>query len=87
AAFVSFSSDTSRAAFVSFSSDTSRAAFACFSSDSHPPRRTEEEVRQGLLSALTRDPARSRMADLGAAVAAGRLTPEAAAAELLSALS
>lgn len=59
--------------------DARRAAQAC--------HWFEEEVRQGLLSALTRDPARSRMADLGAAVAAGRLTPEAAAAELLSALS
>lgn len=43
----------------------------------------EEEVRQGLLAALTRDPARGRLSDLGAAVEAGRLTPEAAAAEML----
>lgn len=44
----------------------------------------EEEVRQGLLSVLDRDPLRARMARLGEAVAEGRLTPEAAAADLLS---
>lgn len=47
----------------------------------------EEEVRQGLLSVLTRDPVRDRLATLGTAVAAGHLTPEAAAADLLSFLS
>lgn len=46
----------------------------------------EEEVRQGLLAALSRDPARSQMAALGQAVTEGRLTPEAAAAELLAKL-
>lgn len=46
----------------------------------------EEEVRQGLLAALDRDPARSQMARLGEAVTEGRLTPEAAAAELLATL-
>lgn len=44
----------------------------------------EEEVRQGLLSVLTRDPARARMEELGQAVTQGKLTPEAAAAQLLS---
>ena len=44
----------------------------------------EEEVRQGLLSALTRDPARAMLEDLGQAVTAGQLSPEAAAARLLS---
>ncbi len=42
------------------------------------------EVEQGLLAALTRDPARTALADLGSAVAAGSLTPEAAAARLLA---
>ena len=46
----------------------------------------EEEVRQGLLAALTRDPARSRMEELGQAVTQGSLTPEAAAATLLASL-
>jgi len=46
----------------------------------------EEEVRQGLLAVLARDPARGRLADLGAEVEAGRMTPEAAAAKLLHAL-
>jgi len=47
----------------------------------------EEEVRQGLLAALSRDPVRGRMAALGAAVAEGRMTPEAAAADLIASLS
>ena len=42
-----------------------------------------EEVRQGLLSALSREPARGLMADLGDKVARGDATPEAAAAEFL----
>ncbi len=46
-----------------------------------------EEVRQGLLAALTAEPARTLMAALGDAVAAGTLTPEAAAAQLLADLS
>lgn len=46
----------------------------------------EEEVRQGLLAALARQPARDRLARLGDAVAAGQLTPEAAASEMLAAL-
>ncbi|MCE6950098.1 methylmalonyl Co-A mutase-associated GTPase MeaB [Cereibacter sphaeroides] len=47
----------------------------------------EEEVRQGLLSVLTRPgPARDAMARLGEAVTRGGLTPEAAAAELLARL-
>jgi len=46
-----------------------------------------EEVRQGLLAALTVDPARSLMVDLGNAVAAGTLTPETAAARLLAQLA
>jgi len=45
-----------------------------------------EEVRQGLLSVLDRDPARARMARLAARVAAGTISPEAAAAEVLAAL-
>ncbi len=45
-----------------------------------------EEVRQGLLAALSQNPARDRMADLGTAVAQGTLTPEAAAAEMLAGL-
>lgn len=43
----------------------------------------EEEVRQGLLSALSREPQRGLMASLGDRVATGDLTPEAAAAEML----
>ena len=46
----------------------------------------EEEVRQGLLSALTREPAKGLMQVMGADVAAGTRTPEAAAAALLAAL-
>ena len=46
----------------------------------------EEEVRQGLLSALTREPATGLMQVMGADVAAGTRTPEAAAAALLAAL-
>jgi LAO/AO transport system kinase len=42
-----------------------------------------EEVRQGLLAALTREPALGLMRSLGDQVAAGTRTPEAAAAELL----
>ncbi|MES2846992.1 MAG: methylmalonyl Co-A mutase-associated GTPase MeaB [Pseudomonadota bacterium] len=45
-----------------------------------------EEVKQGLLSALTKGDAKTRMDDLGAKVAAGDLTPEAAAADMLSTL-
>jgi LAO/AO transport system kinase len=45
-----------------------------------------EEVKQGLLSALTKGDAKIRMDALGAKVAAGDLTPEAAAADMLSAL-
>ncbi|MBN8631914.1 MAG: methylmalonyl Co-A mutase-associated GTPase MeaB, partial [Rhodobacterales bacterium] len=43
----------------------------------------EEEVRQGLLSALAREPQKGLMASLGDRVAQGALTPEAAAAEML----
>ncbi|MFP5479441.1 MAG: methylmalonyl Co-A mutase-associated GTPase MeaB [Alphaproteobacteria bacterium] len=43
----------------------------------------QEEVRQGLLSALTREPQKGLMASLGDHVAQGGLTPEAAAAEML----
>ncbi len=46
----------------------------------------EEEVRQGLLAVLAQGQARGRLADLGAEVEAGRLTPEAAAAEMLRGL-
>ncbi|ODM42602.1 methylmalonyl Co-A mutase-associated GTPase MeaB [Cereibacter johrii] len=47
----------------------------------------EEEVREGLLAVLSRPgPARDRMARLGAAVTRGEITPEAAAAELLTTL-
>ncbi len=46
-----------------------------------------EEVRQGLLAALSRDPAKARMETLGAAVARGEMTPEAAAAAMLASLS
>jgi LAO/AO transport system kinase len=45
-----------------------------------------EEVRQGLLAALTREPAKGLMQRMGAEVAAGTRTPEAAAAALLQAL-
>jgi LAO/AO transport system kinase len=47
----------------------------------------EEEVRQGLLAALTHEPQRGLMAGLGMRVAAGELTPEAAASELLQAMA
>jgi LAO/AO transport system kinase len=43
----------------------------------------EAEVRDGLLSALTREPQRGLMTRLGDRVAAGDLPPEAAAAEML----
>jgi LAO/AO transport system kinase len=43
----------------------------------------EEEVRQGLLSALTREPQKGLMASLSDRVATGALSPEAAAAEML----
>lgn len=46
----------------------------------------EEEVRQGLLAALAREPAKGLMQRIGAEVAAGARTPEAAAAALLQAL-
>lgn len=46
----------------------------------------EEEVRQGLLAALSREPALGLMQRLGTNVAAGRQTPEAAAAEMLALL-
>jgi LAO/AO transport system kinase len=46
----------------------------------------EEEVRQGLLAALTREPQKGLMSSLGARVAAGDLTPEAAAAQMLDLL-
>lgn len=42
-----------------------------------------EEVRQGLLAALTREPAKGLMQSLGDEVAQGARTPEAAAAALL----
>ena len=42
-----------------------------------------EEVRRGLLSVLEREPARGILQSLGADVAAGRLPPEAAAAQFL----
>jgi LAO/AO transport system kinase len=45
-----------------------------------------EEVRRGLLAVLEREPARGLMARLGAEVAQGARTPEAAAAELLALL-
>jgi LAO/AO transport system kinase len=44
----------------------------------------EEEVRQGLLAALTRSPARDQLAALGDRVAKGDLTPEAAATLMLA---
>ena len=43
----------------------------------------EEEVRQGLLAALTREPQRGLMSSLGDRVAGGEIAPEAAAAEML----
>jgi LAO/AO transport system kinase len=46
-----------------------------------------EEVRQGLLAVLDRDPARTRMAALAAEVAQGLRSPEAAAAEMLGRLA
>jgi len=47
----------------------------------------EEEVRAGLMAQLTSDvEMRARMAALGADVGAGRISPDAAAAEVLSAL-
>ena len=45
-----------------------------------------EEVRQGLLAVLDREPAKGAMAALGAKVAAGDLSPEAAALHMLAAL-
>ena len=45
-----------------------------------------EEVRMGLLSALSREPALRAMARLGTEVAQGAKSPEAAAAEMLSLL-
>ncbi len=45
-----------------------------------------EEVRQGLLSVLEREPAKGSMAALGARVEAGDLSPEAAAATFLALL-
>jgi LAO/AO transport system kinase len=48
----------------------------------------EQEVRSGLLARLTGDPAmRARMAELGAAVARGETSPDAAAAEILAGLT
>ncbi|WP_238365823.1 methylmalonyl Co-A mutase-associated GTPase MeaB [Mesobacterium pallidum] len=44
----------------------------------------EEEVRQALLSRLTREPVKGVMARLGAQVAQGETTPAAAAAELVN---
>ena len=47
----------------------------------------EEEVRSGLLARLTSDPdTRARIRDLGAEVAAGTTSPDAAAAEVLAGL-
>ena len=46
----------------------------------------EDEVRQGLLSALSHEPAKGLLASIGADVAAGKRTPEAAAAAMLTAL-
>ncbi|MGL4238122.1 methylmalonyl Co-A mutase-associated GTPase MeaB [Tabrizicola sp.] len=43
----------------------------------------QEEVRQGLLSALTQEPQKGLMGSLGDRVAKAELTPEAAAAEML----
>ncbi|MEF3046371.1 methylmalonyl Co-A mutase-associated GTPase MeaB [Pseudotabrizicola sp. L79] len=45
-----------------------------------------EEVRQGLLAVLDREPAKGSMTALGAKVLAGTLSPEAAAAEMLALL-
>ena len=45
-----------------------------------------EEVRQGLLSVLDREPAKGSMAALGARVEAGDLSPEAAAVQMLALL-
>lgn len=45
-----------------------------------------EEVRQGLLAALSREPAKGLLQTLGQQVAAGLQTPEAAAADLLGQL-
>jgi LAO/AO transport system kinase len=45
-----------------------------------------EEVRQGLLAVLEREPARGSMAALGLRVEAGEISPEAAAAEMLALL-
>ncbi|MCB6178255.1 methylmalonyl Co-A mutase-associated GTPase MeaB [Rhodobacter sp. Har01] len=45
-----------------------------------------QEVRQGLLAALDREPARGLMGRLAAEVGQGAKTPEAAAAEMLAAL-
>ena len=47
----------------------------------------EEEVQSGLLARLTSDPdTRARIRDLGAEVAAGTTSPDAAAAEVLAGL-
>lgn len=46
----------------------------------------EEEVRQGLLARLSREPMKGVMQSLGMAVAEGRRTPDEAAAELLGTL-
>ena len=46
----------------------------------------EDEVRQGLLAALTREPQRGLMASLGDRVAQGALSPEAAAVQMLDLL-
>ena len=43
----------------------------------------EEEVRQGLLAALSREPQKGLMVSLGDRVAKGDLSPEAAATEML----
>ncbi|RGP35333.1 methylmalonyl Co-A mutase-associated GTPase MeaB [Pseudotabrizicola alkalilacus] len=45
-----------------------------------------EEVRQGLLSVLDREPAKGSMAALGARVEAGEVSPEAAAIQMLTLL-
>lgn len=45
-----------------------------------------EEVRQGLLAVLDREPAKGSMAALGVRVEAGNLSPEAAAAQMLALL-
>jgi LAO/AO transport system kinase len=46
----------------------------------------EEEVRQGLLAALTREPQKGLMSSLGDRVARGELAPEAAAGQMLDLL-